>query len=152
MTASVKICIFFLLNLSVVLRADMARDGEEPCYGGITLYMDDNTTRFISSKQAKVEVLVIISKVVLDGCACFTLHDKRGRSYFVERIGEHIAKEIGFNQVRSVVRDPGDLNGLPVWGFVITVIGVVILVVAAILLGLKSVTLPGVCENSKLET
>ena len=75
----------------------MAKD----CNGSVTLYEGSEET--VVTKDEDIKPSIGVEKVVVEGCGCFTLYDRkggRGRSFFLDREGERIMKM----RVRSVRR------------------------------------------------
>ena len=74
------------------------------CDGSVTLY---EGSKVIVVTEDEDNVRITVDKVRLEGCGCFRLHSRprgRGRSYLLDRTGEHTVEDIGWSRVRSVRR------------------------------------------------
>ena len=87
----------------------------------------------------ELEESLTVQKAVLEGCGdCFRLFEKkngRGRSYFVNRRGDHT---ITLGKVRSIRKVACSNMAMPMWAVIIIVLIIVIVVGVGTVVGVKS--------------
>ena len=81
-------------------------------------------------KENQLDIDVKATKAILKGCGCYRLYqrkDKRGRSYYVNKIGEH---SIPLRKIGSLAKVPcsREAKAMPVWSIALIVTGLVVVV------------------------
>ena len=111
------------------------KNGE--CQGNVVLYEGSEETKV--TEDGDVEV--VVDKVMVEGCGCFTIHSKkggRGKSFFLRSVhGAVSPSDIGWAKVRSVRKVACENRAMPLWGVILLVVGVVVVTGALAVLGLK---------------
>ena len=113
---------------------DATKKGE--CEGSVTLYEGSEETVVTEDQNVKVTV----DKVKVEGCGCFSLHSKKGgkgRSFFLGKRGDHSAKNVGWNKVKSIRKVSCENRAMPVWGVIVIVVGLVILMALVAVFGFR---------------
>ena len=114
---------------------DATKKGE--CEGSVTLYEGSEETVVTEDQNVKVTV----DKVKVEGCACFTLHSKKGgvggKSYFLGKRGEHSEDDIGWSKVKYVKKVECESRAMPMWGVIVVVVGLVVVVGILAIFGFK---------------
>ena len=114
MYRAILLCISFLsLSRADFVATSDVTTGE--CVGSITLHTGEHTIKFTDGVE-ELEESMTVEKAVLEGCGdCFRLFKKkngRGKSYFVNRRGEHT---ITMGKVRSIRKVSCSNMAMPMW-------------------------------------
>ena len=132
-------CVFvgvlFLSFSSAAVVSTSLSSGE--CAGSISLHQGEQAVRFTEGVE-ELEERLMVDRAVLVGCGvCVRLYKKkngRGRSYFVNRSGEH---KIPLSKVRSIHKVACSNMAMPMWVVIITVMVTVMVVGLGTVLGFK---------------
>ena len=132
---SMFLAVVFISQLRADFTASSVSKGE--CDGSISLHHGDEKSIFSDGVEVLEESLTV-RKAVLEGCGgCFRLFQKkngRGRSYFVNRMGEHT---ISLGKVRSIHKVACSNMAMPMWVVIIIVLIIVIVVGVGTVIGVK---------------
>ena len=137
-TTDMLLCLCMSLlssSLADVVSTSSLSSGE--CAGSITLHHGDQEVK-ITEGVEELEKSLVVEKAVLVGCGdCFRLFEKkngRGRSYFVNRSGEHT---VPLRKVRSVRKIPCSNQAMPMWAVIIIVLVMVMVVAVGTVVGVR---------------
>ena len=126
-TAAMFLCLSFCTLFFCLSSADGGG-----CTGSITLYQGQQITEYTEGND-DLKKNMKVDRAVLDSCGdCFKLYEDRngqGKSYFVDKSGEHI---ITLRRVRSLHKVPcGNTGpfGMPMW------LAITLLVIIAMVVG-----------------
>ena len=107
------------------------------CKGNVVLYEGSEETKVTEDG----DVDLVVDKVMVEGCGCFTLHSKkegRGKSFFLRSTdGVASPSDMGWARVRSVRKVACENRAMPLWGVIIIVVGLVVVSGAMAVLGFK---------------
>ena len=124
-----------LSSADVVSSLQSLLSPDSECAGSLTLHEGEHWANFT---DGILYGSVKVDKAVLVGCGdCFRLFEKkngRGRSYFVNRSGEHT---IPHRKVRSIHKVPCSNMAMPMWVVIIMVLVIVMVVGVGSVVGVK---------------
>ena len=127
--------LFLSFSSADVVSTSSISSGE--CVGSITLHRGEQAVRFTEGVEELQESMKV-DKAVLVGCGdCFRLFEKkngRGKSYFVNRSGEH---NIPLRKVRSLHKVACSNMAMPMWVVIIMVMVIVMVVGVGTVVGVK---------------
>ena len=127
--------VFLSFSTADIVTTSDVTTGE--CVGSITLHTGEKTLKFTEGVE-ELEESVTVEKAVLEGCGdCFRLFKKkngRGKSYFVNRRGEHT---ITMGKVRSIRKVSCSNMAMPMWAVIIIVLIIVMVVGMGTVMGVK---------------
>eukprot|EP00092_Neocalanus_flemingeri_P031759 GFUD01034499.1.p1 GENE.GFUD01034499.1~~GFUD01034499.1.p1 ORF type:complete len:167 (+),score=26.65 GFUD01034499.1:140-640(+) len=133
---SVRILICSLLIVSAYGQAIVGQEnGKGDCKGLLKLISTAGDVEEYTEDQRDLNVKP--AKAILEGCACYRLFErknKRGRSYYVNKIGEH---SIPLKKVGSLAIVPCSREAMPMWSVALIVVGLVIVVGVIVVLIFK---------------
>ena len=113
-----------LLAVSVSGQAIVGKANEEPdCEGSIELIAADGKVMEVTEDQEDISMKAVTA--VSRGCGCYRLYEKperRGRSYLMDKIGEH---GIPLRMVGSLATVPCSRGAMAAWSISLIVVGVV---------------------------
>ena len=112
--------------------------GEGECANSVTLYQGEEMIR-ITEEVRELEESMKVDRAVMVGCGgCYRLYEKkngRGKSYFVNKNGEHSSLTI--RKVRSVLRVSCGNMAMPMWVVILVVVLVLVVVGVGTVLGVR---------------
>ena len=127
--------LFLSFSYADVVSTSSLSSGE--CAGSITLHQGEQAVRFTEGVE-EMEESMMVDRAVMVGCGdCFRLFDKkngRGKSYFVNRSGEH---NIPLRKVRSLHKVACSNMAMPMWVVIIMVLVIVMVVGVGTVVGVK---------------
>eukprot|EP00090_Calanus_glacialis_P018359 TRINITY_DN28483_c0_g1_i1.p1 TRINITY_DN28483_c0_g1~~TRINITY_DN28483_c0_g1_i1.p1 ORF type:complete len:152 (-),score=54.11 TRINITY_DN28483_c0_g1_i1:65-520(-) len=127
--------LFLSFSSADVVSTSSLSSGE--CAGSITLHQGEQAVRFTEGVE-EMEESMMVDRAVMVGCGdCFRLFEKkngRGRSYFVNRSGEHT---IPLRKVRSIHKVPCSNMAMPMWVVIIMVLVMMMVVGMGTMVGVK---------------
>ena len=112
--------------------------GEGKCASSVTLYKGEEMIK-ITEEVRELEESMKVDRAVMVGCGgCFRLYEKkngRGKSYFVNKNGEH--SSLNIRKVRSVHRVSCGNMAMPMWVVILVVVVVLVVVGVATVVGVR---------------